>query len=246
MFDTTGMSRLAFGILVACWSLVGCRAPMPPIAERRDSSPETIARGVAPPEEIDHLRLAAEHLDRADERGAVPHLQAHLRREPDAGMVRAYLGELLLKTGRPVDARMEFERFTRDAAEQSPAAKKHLVHVHTRLMELASAMDDSFREQLHRGIGLLLLVKQWRAAPETDDAAMSERTLVQALRALTGANHERPGEPRALYYLAEVYSELNQPDAAAQWRRSIRDRRSLTANEERMIEERVDGLRLGK
>ena len=112
-----------------------------------------MARGATPNGETDHLRLAAEHLDRADEAGAVPHLVAHLRLQPDALMVRAYLGELLLKTGNRPESQSQFERFTRDAAGATGPAKKHLIHVHTRLMELAGQTDDTFSEQLHRGIG---------------------------------------------------------------------------------------------
>ena len=137
-----------------------------------------MARGATPKDEPDHLRLAAEHLDRADEPGALPHLKAHLRQQPDAVMVRAYLGELLMKTGNLPESKLHFEQFTREAAEGSAAAKKHLVHAHTRLMELAGQTDDTFGEQLHRGIGLVLLVKQWRDDGEPADAALTERTLV--------------------------------------------------------------------
>ena len=162
-------------------------------------------------DETDHLRLAAQHLDRADEAGAVPHLQAHLRQQPDAIMVRAYLGELLLKTGDLAGSKSHFELFARDAAGISAPARRHLVHVHTRLMELAGQSDDAFGENLHRGIGLVLLVKQWRESPEPSDAALNERTLVQAARSLKLADADRPDDARVWFYLAEAWAELGQP-----------------------------------
>ncbi len=197
------MRRIAVALVLGCWAIIGCRSTVV-----SQSSP--IARGATPADEADHLRLAAEHLDRADEIGAVPHLKAHLRQQPDAIMVRAYLGELLLKTGDVAESKRHFEQFTREAAGVSAPARKHLVHVHTRLMELAGQSDDAFGENLHRGIGLVLLVKQWRESPEPSDAALSERTLVQAARALKLADAEKPDDARVWFYLAEAWAELGQ------------------------------------
>ena len=203
------MRRVAVALLIGCLGLIGCRS-----TSVSKSSPEPVARGATPNDDGDHLRLAAEHLDRADEAGAVPHLRAHLRRQPDSLMVRAYLGELLLKTGNAEESKLHFEQFTRDAAGASGPAHAHLVHVHTRLMELAGQSDDAFGEQLHRGIGLVLLVRQWAESGAETDAALSERTLVQAVQALKRADTERPGEARVWFYLAEAYSALDQPSSA--------------------------------
>jgi|GEM_PF-1840500 len=203
------MRRVAVALLIGCWATVGCRS-----TTVSRSSPEPVARGATPKDDGDHLRIAAEHLDRADELGAVPHLKAHLRQQPDALMVRAYLGELLLKTGNPAESKLHFEQFTREAAGASGPAQKHLVHVHTRLMELAGRSDDAFGEQLHRGIGLVLLVRQWAESGSDADAALTERTLVQAMQALKRADAETPGDARVWLYLAEAYSALDQPSAA--------------------------------
>lgn len=203
------MRRVAFAIVFACWTIVGCRSTT--VSRKPD---DVVARGATPQDEADHLRFAAEHLDRADVMGALPHLKAHLRQQPDAVMVRAYLRELLMKTGNLPESKLHFEQFTREAAEASAAAKKHLVHVHTRLMELAGQSDDTFGEQLHRGIGLVLLVKQWRDDGEPADAALTERTLVQAAKALKNADAERPGDARVWLYLAEAWTELDQPSSA--------------------------------
>ncbi len=203
------MRRIAVALLIGSGAVVGCRS-----ATVSKYSPEPLARGATPKEEVDHLRLASERLDRSDETGAVPHLKAHLLQQPDAVMVRAYLGELLLKTGNGAEAKGHFERFTRDAAGATGPAHKHLVHVHTRLMEIAGVADDAFGEQLHRGIGLVLLVKQWDEGGEPADAGMSERTLVQAVQALKRADAEKAGDARVGFYLAEAYYALGQSSSA--------------------------------
>ena len=203
------MRRSSMCLLLACWGVIGCRTTT--VARKPE---EVVARGATPKDEPDHLRLAAERLDCADEMGALPHLKAHLRQQPDAVMVRAYLGELLMKTGNLPESKLHFEQFTREAAEASGPAKRHLVHVHTRLMELAGQTDDIFGEQLHRGIGLVLLVKQWHDDGDPADAALTERTLVQAAKALKNADAEKPGDALVWFYLAEAWSELGQPSSA--------------------------------
>ena len=112
------------------------------------------------------------------------------------------------KTGNAAESKQHFEQFTREAAGVSAPARKHLIHVHTRLMELAGQSDDAFGENLHRGIGLVLLVKQWRESPEPSDAALNERTLVQAARSLKLADADRPDDARVWFYLAEAWAEL--------------------------------------
>ena len=237
------MRRLSVGLLLGCWAVLGCRTTAVPEL----AGDSAVVRGATPADEADHLRLAAEHLDRADEAGAVPHLKAHLRRQPDAIMVRAYLGELLLKMGNVPESKLHFEQFAREAPDGSGPARKHLVHVHTRLMELAGQTDDTFGEQLHRGIGLVLLVKQWRASGAPADAISEERTLVQAARALKLASAEQPGDARVWLYSAEAWYELDQPSSA---RTAIRTARrcqpewTLTAREQEQLQVRshMEGL----
>lgn len=206
------MRRLA---ACACGlAFLGCASPpadqLPPAVERE----VLIARAAPPADEADHLAKAAACVDRGDEPAAVPHLQAHLAARPDAVMIRAYLAELLLRTGRPAEARAEFERFTRQASGMGGAAGKHLVHAHTRLMEIAEAGGDKFGEQLHRGIGLVLMVRGWDAEPPADDGQLAEATLAKAGRALREAERRKPTDPRAAVYLAEVYDRLGQGSAA--------------------------------
>ncbi len=204
-----GLAACACGLF-----LVGCASTeperLPPAIE-----PEVlIARAAPPAEEIDHLSSAAACVQRGDELAAVPHLQAHLVDRPDAIMIRAYLAELLLRTGKPIDARREFEHFTRQACGMSGEAGKHLVHAHTRLMEIATDVEDPFAEHLHRGIALLLLERQWASEPPADGGQLAESTLVNAARELRLAERRRPTDPRPNVYLAEVFDRLGQPTAA--------------------------------
>lgn len=204
-------------MLCACGlAVVGCastpKETLPPALEPVEEV--LIARAAPPDEPTDHLSRAAACVDRGDEPAAVPHLEAHLLARPDAVMIRAYLAELLLRTGRPADARGEFERFSRQACGMGGEAGRHLIHAHTRLMEIAAGANDPFAEHLHRGIALLLLVKRWDAEPPADHGELAEATLAEAARELRKAERRGPTDPRANVYLAEVYDRLGQAGAA--------------------------------
>lgn len=171
----------------------------------------------------DALALAAACLDRGDEAGALPYLRSHVSAYPDAVMMRAYLAELLLKLGQPQEARTEFERVIQDADGAVGPVGKHQVHCHTRLMEIAQESADPFSEELHRGIGLVLLVRQWRAESEHTTAdSMTQQTLAKAVAALRAAREQNPDDPRPMVYLAEVYEKLGQSSAARSARRAAR------------------------
>ncbi|MBN9524248.1 hypothetical protein J0H58_38005, partial [bacterium] len=117
-------------LLVALCASTGCQTllgPPPPELASSDDDP---------------LTLAAEALERSDETGAAAHLEAHVRRHPDQPMFRAHLAELLWNLDRPADARVHFERFVADAQDATGPVRGHLVHCHTRLMEIARAADD--------------------------------------------------------------------------------------------------------
>lgn len=170
----------------------------------------------------DGLSKAADCLDRGDQRGAAVHLAAHVRAHPDQVMVRAYLAELLFKMKRYDAAAGEFDRFIADAQPMTGPPHKHLTHCHTRLMAIAEAGRDVFSENLHRGIGLLLLVKEWDADPARRDEGMAASTLKQAADALREAAAERPTDPRANLYLADVYRRLGQPGPARAALRAVK------------------------
>lgn len=203
------MRRAGAILAAAAATLSGC---MTTVTTKFAATTLTV-RGAAP-DDADHLAKAAACIDRGDESAAVPHLSAHVTARPDAVMIRAYLAELLFKLGKDNDSRRHFERFIRDAAGTAGQPGKHLVHCHTRLMEIAKRQDDEHRESLHRGIGLVLLVRQWDAEPDATAPELAEPTLAKAAAALREAKAARPTDPRADVYLAEVYARLGQPSAA--------------------------------
>jgi len=174
-------------------------------------------RGAMPEEEFDHLRAAALLVDRGEIAPAIPHLKAHLKRHPDAPMIRAYLAELLLKVGHEAEAKTHYEQFVRDAAEQEGLAKHHLVHAHTKLMEIAAEADDTYLEQYHRGVALYHL-----ASPASDGGyAWNESTLHKAATALNAAIAADGNDPRPLLPLMEVQLRMDQPGAARQTRLAL-------------------------
>jgi tetratricopeptide (TPR) repeat protein len=136
---------------------------------------------------------------------------------PDAVMIRAYLADLHFKLGEVVKAKQQYTRYVHDAAGMAGTAGKHLVHGHTRLMHIAAAGEDAFAESFHRGVGLVLLVRQWDAEAAAGTAeldALTESTLVRAAEALKVAREVEPNDPRVLVYLAEIWGRLGQPSAA--------------------------------
>ena len=219
------MRRVWVGIALTAGA--GCLAPFSwpedrhgHVAEAAKVDPIPVTEPVV---EKDHLALAAERLDRGDDAAALPHLKAHVKAHPDAVMIRAYLAELHLKLGNAPAARTEFERVVADAQGAPPGpARRHLVHCHTRLMEIAQADDDAFAEHLHRGIGLLLLVQQWESDPERRDDVASEQTLSKAAAALRKAKDDRPADARVNLYLADVYDRLGSASAAKAARRAAK------------------------
>lgn len=187
-------------LITGCFAATGCVAPFPPLDRIR--------------EETDRLALAADHLDRDDTPGAIVHMAAHVRAHPTEVMTRAHLAELQFRTKQFDESRQQYEQFVADAQPMTGKPKSHLLHAHTRLMQMADEQCDRYAENLHRGIGLVCLVQQWDANPERTDAAMTTETLVKAAAALRAARDEQPTDARVLLYLHEVYRRLGQPSAA--------------------------------
>lgn len=161
----------------------------------------------------DTLTLAAEALQRGDRASAAAHLEAYVRDHPGQLMFRAQLAELLVALGRDDAARFHFERFAADARRSTGRAKDHLVHAHTRLMEVAQRGGDRFGESFHRGAGLLLLVGEQDADPKRDEG-FCEQMLCKSLKALAEARELRPHDPRVRVWLAEAYDRTGNRRAA--------------------------------
>jgi predicted Zn-dependent protease len=160
----------------------------------------------------DALTLATKCLAQNDVRGAAGHLDAYVRVHPDQPLFRFQLAELYLRSGQQAEAKFQYERFTADAQDSS-ALQSHLVTAQIKLMEIAQRRNDRFGELFHRGVGLLLLVKQQDTMKDRDEV-FCEEMLCKSLQALMDAKELKPGDPRVRVYLAEVHARAGNPHAA--------------------------------
>jgi tetratricopeptide (TPR) repeat protein len=186
-----------------------------------------------------HMSLAAAHLETGDDKAACEHLGRYVAANPEHALIRAHYAELLLRLGRRREARREFERFTADAQDGAERLARHLVHAHTRLMELAEGEEDNYAAQLHRGLGLYWLARERAAVKGADDRLAPEGLLCRAAGELARAHRERPGEARPCWYLHAAWSQLAQKHIALRWLRRAADAApfsDLTPAERRSLE----------
>jgi tetratricopeptide (TPR) repeat protein len=218
--------RVRLALLLA--AAAGCQAvstrppqpPTPPPTARAAAQPSALVQQAAfkpsatkpaePPAAPDELTLAADCLERGDDSAAATHLERHVGQYPDQIVFRARLADLLARLDRLPEAQAHFEAAASSAQDGSPAARREMVHYHTRLMEIARARDDAYAEHLHRGIGLYLVGS--RLADK--DAGEAERLLCKAATALKEAQAMRPDDARPAWYLYRVWSQLDQPRPA--------------------------------
>jgi tetratricopeptide (TPR) repeat protein len=162
-----------------------------------------------------HLSLAAAYVQRGDGEAAARHLAEYLAAFPEHHVVRAHFAELLLRLHRPQEARAQFERFIAAVQDDPDLGPKHLIHCHSRLMEIAEDEGDEYAEHLHRGIGLYLLGCERAALPDPEDGELSvESVLCKAAGELTMAHLARRDEARPCWYLYAVWSRLGQSQPA--------------------------------
>jgi tetratricopeptide (TPR) repeat protein len=194
-------------LAAGAFAVFGCHMVVMPLdaLPSPPASPGTIVPG---PSDDDHLALAAECTERGDQPAAATHLERYVKAHPDQLMFRAHLAELLFKIEQPERAKFHFERFVGDAQSATGPPHAHLVHCHTRLMELGGRADDRHAETLHRGIGLILLVKD---APADE---FREEMLCKAIKALLEAAEEKPTDARVQLYLSEAHALAGNRRAA--------------------------------
>jgi tetratricopeptide (TPR) repeat protein len=161
-----------------------------------------------------HLSLASAYLAQGRDEQAAPHLASYLDAQPDHLVVRAHYADLLLRLARPRDAREQFQRFVADVQDHDALARQHLVHCHSKLMEIAEAEEDAYGEHLHRGIGLYHLACRRAELHEDGGPLTVEGLLCKAAAELTVARMERPEQARPYWYLYEVWTRLGQQHPA--------------------------------
>ena len=166
-----------------------------------------------------HMSLAAAHLDVGNDEAAAAHLGKYLAAHPEHTIVRSHYGELLLRLHRCREARRAFERFTAEAQDGGDELTRHLVHAHTRLMEIAEGEEDEYAIRLNRGLGLYWLARERTALADAEGELAAESLLCRAARELDRARRARPGEARPCWYLYEVWSQLAQKQLAQRWLR---------------------------
>jgi tetratricopeptide (TPR) repeat protein len=167
-----------------------------------------------------YLSLAALHVARSEDAQAAPWLARYIEAQPDHCVVRMHYADLLLRIARPAEARKQMERFVVDVQDRPELAQEHLVDCHTRLAELALAMEDEYGEHLNRGIGLYLLARQRAEITEEIPGPTAEALYLKAATELFLARQCRPREARPSWYLHEVWSKLGQHHPAQRYLRA--------------------------
>jgi tetratricopeptide (TPR) repeat protein len=166
-----------------------------------------------------HLSLAAAHLETGGDEAACRHLGLYLRHHPEHTLMRSHYAELLLRLHRTREARRQYDLFCADAQEQPGEFARHLVHCHTRLMEIAKLEEDEYLTHLHRGLGLYWLARERVSAGEPGGELPAEGLLSKAASELQAAWQRRPGEARPCWYLYAAWSALAQRQTALRWLR---------------------------
>ncbi len=169
------------------------------------------------------LSLAAAYLAQSKEEKAAEQLKQYLNAKPDHYSVRSQYAELLLRLDQLAAAREQFERFEADIQDHETLARQHLVHCHTRLLEIATRQQDEYGIHLHRGIALYWLARQRAELTDAGDELSSEGLLCQSASEFVLARRARPDEARPCWYLHEVWSQLAQCQPASRWLRAAKE-----------------------
>ena len=218
---------------VGCQSLTGGKALSEPNAGealwRRGQAAVTAGQPVRaisfyerslaadPSRTANYLSLAAAHLEAGNKDAACQHLAQYLDHHPEQITVRGQFAELLLRSGKSSEARLEFARFAADAQDLGDGALRRRIHAHGRLMELAEDADDLYETHLERGIGMYLLACCRGELDEPQGELPLEGLLCKAAGELSLAHDARPEEARACWYLHAVWSRLGQTQPASRW-----------------------------
>jgi hypothetical protein len=209
-------ARLLVGFLVLGFVCLGCRA-LPPVAEEKDAAPPTPSHTPAPAPAV--IQAQAFHFSPPAKDDGQGTKDKDRSADPAVLSMRCRYADLLLSQKQTKEARLELELFVSDAQEMGEVAVKHLIHSHSRLMEIAQGEDDAYAEHLHRAIGLYLLARE-RAVlvlPDPDGELSCESLLCKAAGELAVARRLRPGEARPCWYLYLVWSRLAQRHPAQRW-----------------------------
>jgi tetratricopeptide (TPR) repeat protein len=167
-----------------------------------------------PNERGTHLSLAAAFLEKEEDEAALTHLLEYVRCHPENLNVRVHLAELLMRRKRFSEAGTELERVVADAQNLPMPPAQDLIHCQTRLMEIAEAGGDEYGIHLHRGIGVYYIARKRSCLEDDSEKSSTEALLCQAAGELAMARAVRPEEARPSWYLYQVWTHLDQREAA--------------------------------
>jgi tetratricopeptide (TPR) repeat protein len=155
------------------------------------------------------LLKATAALEARNTGAAAAHLRRYVEIYPDAVLIRMQLGELYFEQQRWGEAASEFQLALGEVVE--PGLPIHCrLHAHSRLMELASERNDSYQEELHRGIGLVLLAEHRQTQKQNDEMVSAAQLFGKARNALVKASEARTQDARPALYLVSVWQGMQQ------------------------------------
>jgi tetratricopeptide (TPR) repeat protein len=166
-----------------------------------------------------HLSLAAAFVQKGDTARACRHLGQFLETHPEHKNARLYYAELLLQLKQLPAAQEQFERVVAVSQEEQVPDLPHLVHCHSRLLEVAEGLEDDYHAHLHRGIGMYLLARARARLTDPDGPLSTEALLCKAAGELAQARGQRPQEARPCLYLYSAWRQLAQQQQAQRWLR---------------------------
>jgi tetratricopeptide (TPR) repeat protein len=167
-----------------------------------------------------HLSLAASYVEKGDDQKACDHLERFLAASPAHKNARFFYAELLLRQKRLVEAHTHFEQAVADGQDDAAPDLTHLIHCHTRLVEIADGLEDEYHAHLHRGIGMFLLAQARVKLDDPDGELSVEGLLCKAAAELSQARAERPDQARPCWYLYGAWRQLGQRQLAQRWLRA--------------------------
>jgi tetratricopeptide (TPR) repeat protein len=203
------MTRVAWLALLCC---TGCHSLLVQAPQVARPALSPAVGTVAPPRQQPvepelHLGRAASLAAQGDQEAAAEELRQYVALRPEHLMARVQLAEMLFRLDRHEEARLHYELFIALAQDHGEAAVKHLIHCHSRLVEIAESHNDAYEEHLNRGIGLWLLSR----APGALAEGLSQASLLyRAAAELQAARAEQPDEARPHYYLYLAWKDLGQ------------------------------------
>jgi Tfp pilus assembly protein PilF len=214
------MNRTAWLLLLAC---TGCQSlsTLSPVTPKlpaptpvREPAPVAATRAEAALDPDFLLGRATSLAAQGDHEAAAEQLTQYITLRPEHLSARAQLGELLFRQGKHEEARLQLELFIALAQDHGEPAFRHLIHCHSRLVEIAEEQNNDYEEHLNRGIGLFLLAVRRAGEADPNGDCSANSLLCRAATELQAARQDQPDQARSHLYLYQTWKRLGQHSAA--------------------------------